>query len=35
LAQPLFGFNCLGSIAVNDSGKWGALQSIGRGQHFG
>jgi len=25
LAQPLFGFNCLGSIAVNGSGKWGAL----------
>ena len=25
LAQPLFGFNCPGSIAVNGSGEWGAL----------
>jgi len=25
LAQPLFGFNWPGSIAVNGSGKWGAL----------
>jgi len=25
LAQPLLGFNCPGSIAVNGSGKWGAL----------
>ena len=24
LTQPLFGFNCPGSIAVNGSGKWGA-----------
>jgi len=25
LAQPLFGFNCPESIAVNGSGEWGAL----------
>jgi len=25
LAQPLFGFNCPGSIAVNGSLEWGAL----------
>jgi len=24
LAQPLFGFNCPGSIAVKGSGKWDA-----------
>ena len=35
LAQPLFGFNCSGSIAVSGSGEWGALLSIGHGQHLG
>src|SRR6218665_3688693 len=30
LAQPLFGFNCPGSIAVSGSGEWGALLSTSR-----
>jgi len=25
LAQPLFGFNCQGSMAGSGSGEWGAL----------